>query len=78
VIPNLIVFAIFAFVGAFVWIVAVFFVLLNEKYPESLWRFLRGLVRWGACLFAYLASLAEPYPPFTLETSSPSSATPAG
>jgi Domain of unknown function (DUF4389) len=76
-IPNLIVFAIFAFVGAIVWVIAVIFVLLNEKYPENLWRFLRGLVRWEACLFAYLASLVEPYPPFTLETSTPSRATPA-
>ena len=76
-IPNLIVFAIFAFVGAIVWVVAVVFVLLNERYPDSLWRFLRGLVRWEACLLAYLASLVEPYPPFTLETSAPSRATPA-
>jgi hypothetical protein len=76
-IPNLIVLAIFAFVGAIVWVIAVVFVLLNEKYPDSLWRFLRGIVRWEACLFAYLASLVEPYPPFTLETGSPSPATPA-
>ena len=74
-IPNLIVFAIFAFVGAILWVVAVVFVLLNEKYPNSLWRFLRGLVRWEACLLAYLASLVEPYPPFTLDTSMPSPAT---
>ena len=42
-------------------------VLVNETYPESFWRFLRGLVCWEARLLAYLASLVEPYPPFSLE-----------
>jgi len=43
-------------------------VLVSESYPESLWRFLLGLVRWEAWLLAYLASLVDRYPPFTLET----------
>ncbi len=77
-IPSLIVLAILAFVGAIVWVIAVVYVLVNESYPDSLWRFLHGIVRWEACLFAYLASLVDRYPPFTLETSSPSPATPAG
>jgi hypothetical protein len=68
VIPNLIVFAIVAFAGAVVWAIAVIFVLVDEKYPESLWRFLLGIVRWEAHLLAYLASLVDSYPPFTLET----------
>jgi hypothetical protein len=76
-IPSVLVLALLAFVGAFVWVIAAVFVLLGESYPESLWRFLRGIVRWEACLFAYLASLVDRYPPFTLETSSPSPATPA-
>jgi uncharacterized protein DUF4389 len=76
-IPNLIVFAIFAFSGAIVWFVAVVFVLLTERYPDSLWRFLCGIVRWEAWLLAYLASLSDRYPPFTLETGSVSSAAPS-
>jgi len=67
-IPNLIVFAVLAFVGAIVWVVAAVLVLINETYPESLWRFLLGLVRWEAWLLAYLASLVDRYPPFALET----------
>jgi hypothetical protein len=70
-IPSVIVLAILSSVGAIVWVIALVFVLLNEQYPESLWRFLRGIVHWEACLFAYLASLVEHYPPFTLETSTP-------
>jgi hypothetical protein len=76
-IPSLIVLAVLAFVGAIVWVVAVVCVLVGESYPDSLWRFLRAIVRWEACLFAYLASLTDRYPPFALETSSPSLATPA-
>jgi hypothetical protein len=76
-IPSLIVFAILTFVGAIVWLIAVVAVLVNESYPESLWRFLLGLVRWEAWLLAYLASLVDRYPPFTLETGSLSPAAPS-
>ena len=69
-IPSVIVLAILTFVGSIVWVIAVVFVLVDERYPESVWRFLRGLVRWEACLVAYLASLVDRYPPFTLETGS--------
>src|SRR6266498_1828977 len=73
-IPSMIVLAILAFVGAIVWLIAVVLILVNESYPDSLWRFLLGLVRWEASLLAYLASLVDCYPPFTLETGSVSSA----
>ena len=66
-IPSLIVLAFLGFVGAIVWVVAVVLVLVNERYPESLWRFLHGIVRWEACLFAYLGSLVDRYPPFRLD-----------
>ena len=68
VIPSLIVFAVLMFVGSIVWVIAVVCVLVDERYPAGLWRFLRGLLRWEACVLAYLASLTDRYPPFTLET----------
>jgi hypothetical protein len=67
-IPSVIVLAILGFVGAIVWVIAVVGVLVRESYPDGLWRFLLGIVRWEACLLAYLASLTDHYPPFTLET----------
>jgi Domain of unknown function (DUF4389) len=76
-IPSLIALAILTFVGAIVWVIAVVLVLVDEKYPESLWRFLLGIVRWEACLLAYLASLVDRYPPFALETGSVSPAAPS-
>src|SRR5205085_987389 len=65
-IPNLIVLALLVVVGAIVWLIAVVLVLVHEQYPRSLWRFLVGLVRWDANVLAYLASLVDHYPPFTL------------
>jgi hypothetical protein len=76
-IPSLIVLAILGFFGAIVWAIALVLVLANETYPESLWQLLYGIVRWEACLLAYLASLVDRYPPFTLETGSVSSAAPS-
>jgi Domain of unknown function (DUF4389) len=77
-IPSLIVLTILTFVGAIVWVIAVVLVLVDENYPDSLWRFLLGIVRWEACLLAYLASLVDRYPPFALETGSVSRAAPSG
>jgi hypothetical protein len=69
-IPSLIVLTILTFVGAIVWVIAAVRVLVDETYPESLWRFLFGILRWEAWVLAYLASLTDHYPPFSLETGS--------
>jgi len=76
-IPSLIVFAILTFFGGIVWVIAAVLVVVNGTYPESIWRFLLGLVRWEACLLAYLASLVDRYPPFVLETGPGSPAAPS-
>ena len=66
-IPSIIVLALLVYLGAIVWLVAAVLVLVDGTYPDSLWRFLLGIVRWEASLLAYLASLVDRYPPFTLE-----------
>ena len=76
-IPSLVVLAVLAFVGSIMWVIAAGLVLVTENYPEGLWRFLLGLVRWEAWLLAYLASLVDQYPPFTLETDPSSPAAPS-
>jgi hypothetical protein len=76
-IPSLIVLALLVLLGALVWLLAVVLVLVNERYPESVWRFLCGIVRWQANVLAYLASLTDGYPPFALEADSVSSAAPS-
>ncbi len=67
-IPSALVLALIGFVGWIVWLIAAISILLNERYPERLWNFQRGVVRWEARLLGYLASLAEPYPPFSFDT----------
>ena len=55
-VQSLIVLGILVFVAVIVWVIAVVLVLANESYGDSSLRFLL-VVRWEACLFAYLASL---------------------
>jgi hypothetical protein len=63
-IPHAIVLAVLGIVFWIFWIVAAIAILIGESYPESLYSFQRGIVRWEMRLLAYLASLVEPYPPF--------------
>ena len=76
-IPNVIVLALLTWVGAIVWTSAMVLVLATGTYPESWWQFLRGIVAWEARLMAYLASLVDRYPPFSLEPGTPSRAVPS-
>jgi hypothetical protein len=76
VIPSLIVLAFLVLLGSIVWLLALVLVLVSERYPESVWRFLYGIVRWEANVLAYLASLTDRYPPFTLEGDLTSSTAP--
>jgi hypothetical protein len=43
-------------------------ILVQEKYPEGIYGFLRGYTRWVARVYVYLAGLAQAYPPFALDT----------
>ncbi len=54
-------------VFAVVWIISAVSVLINETYPDWAFNFIRGYLRWNARVFAYMASLVEEYPPFSLE-----------
>ena len=67
-IPSAIVIAVIGIAGWVVWVVAAISILVNETYPESLWNFQCGVVRWEARLLVYLASLVEEYPPFAFDT----------
>ncbi len=64
--PSALVLALLGVAAAIVWIVAAGFVLATESYPRELYDFQRGVLAWETRLLAYLASLVEPYPPFSL------------
>jgi hypothetical protein len=67
-IPSALVIVLIGFVGWIVWLIAAVSILVSESYPEPLWNFQRGVVRWQARLLGYLVSLVEPYPPFAFDT----------
>ena len=66
-IPHIIVLA-FLFIGAFIALtVAWFAILFTERFPESLFDFLVGVLRWQYRVGAYTNLLRDEYPPFSLE-----------
>lgn len=67
-IPHAIVLWILGIVAVILMIIAAIMILVQETYPDSIFRFLRGYLRWVARLFAYLAGLVQEYPPFALDT----------
>ncbi len=66
--PSAIVLSVLWIVGGLFLIIAAVSVLVNENYPPGLYDFIRALNRWDARLLAYLGSLVDAYPPFTLDT----------
>lgn len=75
-IPHGIVLAILGVVSLVLWVIAAVMVLVQERYPEGIWSFQRGYLRWTARVLGYLAGLAQAYPPFAFDTG-PESAAPA-
>jgi hypothetical protein len=50
-----------------VWVVSWFAVLITGRYPEGMFNFMVGVMRWGARASAYYLLLTDRYPPFSLE-----------
>ena len=67
-IPSLLVLAVLLWVSAIIWLIASVMVLVQETYPEGLYDFQCGVVRWQARLLGYHASLVDAYPPFAFDT----------
>ena len=62
-----------------VWVIAAISILVNGAYPEWASTYIRGYLRWTARFFAYMASLVDEYPPFSLgngEAAAPSGGPP--
>ena len=67
VIPHFIVLAFLWIAVFFVVIVAWFAILFTGRYPRSIFRFVEGVIRWGARVVAYAFVLVtDRYPPFSL------------
>ncbi len=55
-------------IGAYVvLILSAFAVLITGNYPEGMFNFMVGVLRWGLRVGAYLCYMTDAYPPFSLE-----------
>jgi hypothetical protein len=69
--PSLVVLAVLAFIGMFVWLWAALSVLIAERVGDGARWYLEGLQRWGARLLAYQGALVDAYPPFSFSEDVP-------
>jgi hypothetical protein len=67
-IPSVLVLLVLGFVATFVWVIAAIWILVLRTYPDLLYGYQRAVVRWGARLLAYHASIVDRYPPFAIDT----------
>ncbi|HYM16312.1 MAG TPA: DUF4389 domain-containing protein [Dehalococcoidia bacterium] len=67
-IPSAIVLGLLGIVAFVLSVIAAIMILVGETYPEGIFNFLRGWLRWEARIFAYLAGLVQEYPPFAFDT----------
>lgn len=68
IIPHAIVITLLSIVAAVLIIFAAVMILVRQSYPDTVYNFLRGWVRWQARVVAYMASLVDEYPPFSFDT----------
>jgi hypothetical protein len=66
IIPHAIVLAILSIVAIVLIIFAAVMILVSKSYPNGVYNYLRGWVRWQARVLAYQAALVDEYPPFSL------------
>ena len=58
----------FLFIGVLVvWVIAWFAIMITGSYPQGLFNFVVGVMRWGVRVEAYMLLLTtDRYPPFSL------------
>ena len=65
--PHILCVAVLGVAWAVTTLIAWFAILFTGKYPESLYPFGVGVLRWGTRVEAYLLLLRDEYPPFALD-----------
>jgi hypothetical protein len=68
VIPHLIVLAVWGFAAFFAVVAAWFALVITGRYPEGLYSFIGGLLRYASAVYGYYYLLADRYPPFSADT----------
>jgi hypothetical protein len=67
VIPQLVVLIFLLIAWLVTAMIGWFALLFTARYPEGLWRFAEGVMRWFLRVEAYLLLLRDEYPPFSLD-----------
>ena len=67
VLPNALVAVLLLLVAEIVTFIAWFAILFTKQYPESLFRFVVGALRWQHRTNAYANLMTDQYPPFSME-----------
>jgi hypothetical protein len=67
VIPHMIVLSVLWIVVAVLWIVVFFAILFTTRYPQGLFNFIVGVLRWTNRVNAYYYLMRDEYPPFSLD-----------
>jgi hypothetical protein len=68
VIPHLVVVAVWGFLAFFAVIAAWFALVITARYPQALYDFIAGLMRYSTAVHGYFALLTDEYPPFSADT----------
>jgi Domain of unknown function (DUF4389)/Protein of unknown function (DUF2510) len=66
-IPHFFVLIFLGIAQFFVALVAQFAVAINGEYPPGMFDFVAGVLRWGTRVAAFVLSIDDRYPPFTLQ-----------
>lgn len=67
IIPHIIVLAVLFFVVGIVWFISIFIILFTAGYPEGLFKFVVGVLRWSNRVNVYYYLMRDEYPPFSLD-----------
>src|SRR5659263_343945 len=66
-IPHFFVLVFLGIAQFFVVLIAQVAVVINGEYPPRMFAFVTGVLRWGTRVAAFILSLSDRYPPFTLQ-----------
>jgi hypothetical protein len=67
-IPHFIVLSVWGVAAFFAVIIAWFALVLTGRYPQGLYDFVAGLLRYSTAVYGYVAFLTDEYPPFSADT----------
>ena len=66
-IPHLIILYFLALVAYLLYFIATFAILFTGRFPQGLHGFVAGFMRWNTNVTAYVYSLLDKYPPFSMD-----------